>query len=85
MSDFNALPFTLRPDGTRSFALSFTAFTAIGVAASDSLSLSVALLSCTTPFLVVLASSSATADAISSARFAAVSARVAADSDVLLL
>ena len=85
MSDFNALPFTLRSDGTRLFALSFTAFTAIGVAASDSLSLSVALLSCTIPFLVVLASSSATADAISSARFAAVSARVAADSDVLLL
>ncbi|RCE70403.1 hypothetical protein C6A68_08655, partial [Escherichia coli] len=45
----------------------------------------VALLSCTIPFFVVLASSSATADAISSARFAAVSARVAADSAVLLL
>ncbi len=37
------------------------------------------------PLFVVLASSSATADAISSARFAAVLARVAADSAVLLL
>ncbi|AVJ73456.1 hypothetical protein AC77_1429 [Escherichia coli 5-366-08_S4_C1] len=45
----------------------------------------VALLSCTIPFFVVLASSSATADAISSARFAAVSARVAADSAATLL
>ena len=125
----SALPFTLRAEGTRPFALSFAAFTAFGVAASvsdvllvallswtipfcavvascavyfplarsyaaltafgvaacDSEVLLVALLSCTIPFFVVLASSSATADAISSARFAAVSARVAADSAVLLL
>ncbi len=168
----SALPFTLRAEGTRPFALSLAAFTAFGVAASVSDALLVALLSWTIPFLccrsvlssifpvskvigclyrlwrcrqhfrcavgrvaklnypflccrcilcgvfpvsqlirglngflalppvtrkccwsrclaglspffVVLASSSATADAISSARFAAVSARVAADSAVL--
>ncbi len=67
------------------FVSPITALTAFGVAASDSEVLLVALLSCTIPFFVVLASSSATADAISSARFAAVSARVAADSAVLLL
>ena len=85
ISSESALPFTLRSEGTRSFALSFAALTAFGVAASVSDVLFVALLSCTIPFFVVLASSSATADAISSARFAAVSARVAADSAVLLL
>ncbi|ELX9767656.1 hypothetical protein SLK26_004794, partial [Escherichia coli] len=45
----------------------------------------VALLSCTIPFLVVSASSSATAEAISSARFAEFSARIAAASAALLL
>lgn len=45
----------------------------------------VALLSCTIPFLVVSASSSATAEAISSARFAEFFARIAAASAALLL
>lgn len=66
-------------------ARSYAVFTAFGVAANDSDSLLVELLSCTIPLFVVLASSSATADAISSARFAAVSERVAADSAAFLL
>lgn len=66
-------------------ARSYAALTAFGVAASDSEVLLVSLLSCTIPLFVVLASSSATADAISSARFAAVSERVAADSAAFLL
>ncbi|EEW7546613.1 hypothetical protein D4692_19190 [Escherichia coli] len=69
----------------RLFALSFAALTAFGVAASDSLVLSTALLSFTTPLVVRLASSIATAPAISSARSAAASARVAADSAAVLL
>ena len=85
ISAVSAFPLTFRLDGTLPFALSFAALTAFGVAASVSDVLLVPLLSCTIPFFVVLASSSATADAISSARFAAVSARVAADSAVLLL
>lgn len=54
-----------------------TVFTAFGVAASASLSLSVALLNLTIPFFVRLASSREITSAISSARFAASSALVA--------
>ncbi|KLG48696.1 hypothetical protein WQ74_24270, partial [Escherichia coli] len=67
------------------FVSSITTLTAFGVAASVSDVLLVALLSCTIPFLVVSASSSATAEAISSARFAEFSARIAAASAALLL
>ncbi|CQM07522.1 Uncharacterised protein [Salmonella enterica subsp. enterica serovar Typhimurium str. DT104] len=56
---------------------SMTAWTAFGVAASASLSLSVALLNLTIPFFVRLASSREITSAISSARFAASSALVA--------
>ena len=85
ISAVSALPLTFRLDGTLLFALSLAALTAFGVAASDSLVLSTALLSFTTPLVVRLASSIATAPAISSARSAAASARVAADSAAVLL
>ncbi len=52
----SALPFTLRAEGTRPFALSLAAFTAFGVAASVSDVLLVALLSWTIPFCAVVAS-----------------------------
>lgn len=85
ISAVSAFPLTFRLDGTLLFALSLAALTAFGVAASDSLVLSTALLSFTTPLVVRLASSIATAPANSSARSAAASARVAADSAAVLL
>ena len=62
-----------------------TSLTAFGVAASASLSLSVALLNLTIPFFVRLASSREITSAISSARFAASSALVAAAPAAVLL